>query len=269
MGKITETIVAVRGGGDLATGVIQKLVRAGFKVAVLETAEPLMIRRTVALGTAVINQSATVEDMTAVLANPAEAGDVWAKGQVPVLVDPEGLSLQLLQPQIVVDAILAKKNLGTTKAMAPVTIALGPGFNAPSDVDVVIETMRGHSLGKLIFNGSSLPNTGTPGLIEGKDKERVIHAPASGIVIHKRAIGDQVAEGEILFTIDEQPVRSTLSGTLRGLIAEGTKVAAGLKVADIDPRSHVDCWSISDKARALGGAVLEAALFAGRQKNLF
>lgn len=153
--------------------------------------------------------------------------------------------------------------------MAPVTIALGPGFNAPSDVDVVIETMRGHSLGKLIFNGSSLPNTGTPGLIEGKDKERVIHAPASGIVIHKRAIGDQVAEGEILFTIDEQPVRSTLSGTLRGLIAEGTKVAAGLKVADIDPRSHVDCWSISDKARALGGAVLEAALFVGRQKNLF
>lgn len=269
MGKITETRIAVRGGGDLATGVVQKLFRSGFKVVILETDRPLMIRRTVSLGVAVFEKQAEVEGMEAVLTEVKEIEKVWSEQKIPVIVDPLGKSFPVIKPHAVVDCIIAKRNLGMTKSLAPITIALGPGFRASEDVDVVVETMRGHSLGKLIFSGEAAANTGIPGEIAGKSHERVIHGAIAGKIKHKKHIGDQVKKGDCLFLIDDFKVFSPLSGTLRGLIAEETFVTEGLKIADVDPRENVDCWSISDKARALGGAVLEAVLYLGNQRGIF
>lgn len=263
--------IVVRGGGDLATGVIQKLWRAGFKVAVLEVAKPLAIRRSVALCEAVRHGEAHVEDMRAYkVGSPQECPGVWECGHIPILVDPEAASLKILQPVAVVDAILAKRNIGTHGGIAPITVALGPGFSAPDEVDAVIETMRGHNLGRLILSGAAMPNTGVPGEVGGKSAERVVHAPAAGIVRHVRSIGDAVLKGEILFYVGDAPVPSPLDGILRGLIAEGLTICKGLKSADVDPRpaSDVDWRSISDKARNLGGAVLEACLYVARRKGI-
>lgn len=267
---IANTIV-VRSGGDIATGVIQKLWRSGFRVAILETASPLTIRRSVALSTAVRRQSHSVENMTAVLVPDAHAcAGVWNSGNIPVLVDPSMESLSTLRPVVLVDAIIAKRNTGMHPGLAPITIALGPGFSAPEDVDCVVETMRGHYLGRLITRGMALPNTGIPGTLGGKSAERVVHAPVAGLVRHVRNLGDLVEKNEIIFTIDETPVLSRLRGTLRGLIEEDTMVRKGLKCADVDPRpaNEVDCLTISDKARALGGAVLEACFMLAAEKGL-
>ena len=264
--------VVVRGGGDIATGVIQKLWRAGLHILVLETARPLTIRRTVALSSCMYEGVYRVEDMTAVrISSPEECGGLWERGLIPALADPHARSLDFIKPAAVVDAIIAKRNMGTHRGMAPLTIALGPGFSAPEDVDCVIETMRGHSLGRVITKGAALPNTGIPGEMGGKSAERVVHSPASGLVRHIRALGDAVTEGEALFTVGGVVVRSPLSGTLRGLIAEGLEIRKELKCADIDPRpaETVDYLTISDKARAVGGAVLEAwCMMAGEKKML-
>jgi xanthine dehydrogenase accessory factor len=268
---ITETVVLVRGGGDLATGVIQKLYHAGFKVVVLETAMPLAIRRTVALCNAVFQGQQQVEDLAAVLIHSVtDCEACWQKKQIPILIDPEAIVIKQLKPLVVVDAILAKKNLGTKKAMAPITIALGPGFCAPADVDVVVETMRGHYLGRLYRQGKAIANTGIPGEIGGKSAERVIHSPATGKVKHIKAIGDVVKQDEPLFLVGPTIVRSPLNGVLRGLISDQVECTKGLKCADVDPRpvDQVDCFTISDKARALGGAVLEAILLVGRDREL-
>lgn len=276
MGKIkqpiSETIIAVRGGGDLATGVIQKLVHAGFKVVILETAKPLAIRRTVALCSAIFQGTQQVEDLKAVLVSSvADCDTCWEDNQIPVLIDAEAKSLSELNPTVLVDAILAKKNKGTNKEMAPITIALGPGFTAPKDVNAVVETMRGHYLGRLYFDGSAIPNTGIPGEIGGKSAERVIHSPAFGKVQHIKKIGDVVKKGEILFYVGETSVKSPLDGVLRGMISDKVVCQEGLKCGDVDPRpvEQVDCYTISDKARALGGAVLEAVLWLGREKEKF
>lgn len=270
--RLEETLVVVRGGGDLATGVIQKLYRAGFKVVILETAIPLAIRRTVALCTAVYQGRFKVEDVEAVcISNLSQCRKIWNANQVPLVIDPEGKSIEMLHPTIVVDAILAKKNLGTKKEMASIVIALGPGFSAPNEVDIVIETMRGHQLGRLYFEGTALPNTGIPGEIGGKSAERVVHSLTAGKVKHIREIGATVKKDDLLFYVNQVEVRSPLDGVLRGLITDGIEITKGLKCADIDPRSAelVDCYTISDKARALGGAVLEGILYVGRQKDLF
>lgn len=261
-------IVVVRGGGDLATGIVQKLSRAGFRVLVTEVPQPLAIRRTVALCEAVYTGLQRVEDITArKIADIDEAPPVWARGEVPLMVDPVCACLQTLRPDALVDAIIAKRNVGTHKGMADIVVALGPGFCAGKDAHAVIETMRGHSLGRLILDGEALANTGIPGELGGKSAERVVHAPAAGAVRHIRKIGDRVEKGETIFMIGDTPVASPLDGTLRGLITEGLVVQKGLKCADVDPRpaEDVDCSTISDKARNLGGAVLEAILYLGRQ----
>ena len=258
-----DQLIVVRGGGDLATGVIQKLYRAGFPTLVLEVPQPTAIRRMVALSEAVYEGSFVVEGMTAVLADDLDhALHLMDQQKIPVLIDPDLKILQQVKPLAVVDAILAKRNLGLKHQLAPITIALGPGFVAGEDCDVVIETMRGHDLGRLIFQGSALPNTGTPGLIAGVGQERVIHAPCGGTLRAVRAIGDTVQRGDILATVDGVPVLATLDGILRGLIRDGLAVRQGLKIADIDPRGseRQNCFTISDKARCLGGAVLEAVL---------
>jgi len=263
-GFISNKTIVVRGGGDLATGVVQKFHRAGFNVLILETRAPTAIRRSVALCEAVYEGVKKVEDMTChKISEIGELEACWREGIVPLLIDPDGKTIGKIKPEAVIDAILAKRNLGTTLSMANVTIALGPGFNAGEDVHAVIETLRGHDLGRLILHGYAKQDTGIPGEIEGESTRRVVHAPASGLIKHRKKIGDIVDQEDMLFTVigtEEQSaeVRAPFRGLLRGLIREGTEVYKGMKVADIDPRTDVDWKTISDKARCLGGAALEA-----------
>lgn len=261
--------VVVRGGGDLATGVIQKLHRAGLRVLVLEVAKPTAIRRSVALCEAVYESKAQVEDVVCErIETMAQAEECASRGIVPLMIDPAGKILETLKPAVLIDAILAKKNIGTHRGMAPVTVGMGPGFTAGEDVDAVIETMRGHDLGRLIEEGSALPNTGVPGEIGGKSEQRVIHAPAAGVVKHMHQIGDVVQEGAVIFTVDGIEAKAPFTGLLRGLIREEMDVPKGMKTADIDPRTDVDWHTISDKARCLGGAVLEAVLYLADKKEI-
>ena len=246
-----KPFIIVRGGGDLATGTIHRLWAAGFPVLVLETEHPAAIRRQVAVCEAVYEGSATVEGMEAVLIkDTAEAKKVIDTGKVPLIVDPDGASITALKPDVVVDAILAKKNLGTNRSMAPLTVGLGPGFTAGVDVDIVIETMRGHNLGRIIREGSAIPNTGIPGNIGGYTAERVIHAGAEGILYNVHKIGDIVEQGEeIAYIADEKEnrrysVTATIPGIIRGLIRDGYPATKGFKIADIDPRK-VSCQIVS------------------------
>jgi xanthine dehydrogenase accessory factor len=209
----------------------------------------------------------TVEDMTCYRADSLQqAQQFLEEGRLTVLVDPMGESMQRLKPLAVVDAILAKKNLGTNRNMAPITVALGPGFTAGEDVDAVVETKRGHNLGKVLWNGSAAPNTGVPGIIGGYGKERVIHCPAKGILRNVKKITDTVSKGEVIAVVETEngtvPVEATLDGILRGLIRDGYPVTVGFKIADIDPRidEYNNCFTISDKARCIAGGVLEAIL---------
>ncbi|MDD6223258.1 MAG: selenium-dependent molybdenum cofactor biosynthesis protein YqeB [Lachnospiraceae bacterium] len=261
----TNNLIIVRGGGDIATGTIHRLHQAGFRELVLETEHPAAIRRQVALSEAVYDGAAVVEGVKAVrLDTLSQMDQVIRDGNVPLIVDPEGKTVRELKPVVVVDAILAKKNLGTTRGMAPLTVGLGPGFTAGSDVDVVIETMRGHNLGRIIRGGSALPNTGIPGNIGGYTAERVMHAAAAGIFHNVRAIGDVVEKGDEIAWIEtgekkHVPVKATLTGIIRGLLREGYPVTEGFKLADIDPRQSelANCFTISDKARCIAGSVLE------------
>lgn len=271
-----KDLIVVRGAGDLATGTIHRLKKAGFRLLVLEAEHPAAIRRQVALSEAVYAGCARVEDVEAVRMDvdlaekknrkellEQEMERIWKKDGVPVLVDPAGLSIAALRPAVVVDAILAKKNLGTTKEMAPLVIALGPGFTAGEDVDVIIETKRGHNLGRVIRSGSAVPNTGIPGIIGGYGKERVMHAQAEGILRNVASIGDIVEARAVIAEIETEngtvPVEASLSGLLRGLIRDGYPVTKGFKIADIDPRKEElqNCFTISDKARCIAGSVLE------------
>lgn len=260
-----DSLIIVRGGGDLATGTIHRLWSAGLRVLVLETEHPAAIRRQVSLCEAVYEGETTVEGLRAVrISKQEEAEAVWAQNAVPVLIDPKGENIRTLKPDVVVDAILAKKNLGTTREMAPLTIALGPGFTAGQDVDVVVETKRGHKLGRTIREGAATPNTGVPGVIGGYAAERVLHSPAQGIFHDLHAIGDFVEAGEAIAKVEtptgeEVLVKTQIAGILRGLLRDGYPVVPGFKVADVDPRKTEleNCFLISDKARCIAGSVLE------------
>ena len=262
-----KNLIIVRGGGDLATGTIYKLKKSGFPVLILETATPSAIRRNVAFCEAVYQGTQTVENMTCYLAKSmAQAEQFLTEGKLTLLVDPVGEAIAKLNPLAVVDAILAKRNLGTNKEMAPITVALGPGFTAGDDVDAVIETKRGHNLGRVLWAGSAAPNTGIPGIIGGYGKERVIHCPAKGILRNVKKITDIVSKGDTIAVVETTdgsvPVKATLDGILRGLIRDGYPVTVGFKIADIDPRAEEldNCFTISDKARCIAGGVLEAIL---------
>lgn len=294
-------LIICRGAGDLATGIIHRLYRAGHRVIALETDYPAAIRRQVSFCEAVYDGSAAVEGVTARLVpaltdaetdtetysgindTPAAhiASEKWDSsvieavleaGEVPLLIDPKGESIALLKPDVVVDAIIAKKNLGTTIDMAPLVIGVGPGFTAGQDVHLVIESMRGHNLARIITDGMAQPNTGVPGNIAGFTSERVIHAPAAGYIHDVRKIGDIVQKDDEIARIypDKEsydnalseyvPVNATITGIIRGLIREGYYFKEGFKIADIDPRESElsNCFTISDKARSIAGSVLEA-----------
>ena len=262
-----KDLIVVRGGGDLATGTIYKLRKCGFPVLVLETEAPSAIRRNVAFSEAVYQGSQQVEDMTCRLANSLEQARQWLdENQLVLLVDPAGEAIARLKPMAVVDAILAKKNLGTHREMAPITVALGPGFTAGVDVDAVVETKRGHNLGRVLWQGTAAPNTGIPGVIAGYGKERVIHSPAEGILRNVCKITDTVRRGQVIAAVETAagtvPVEATLDGLLRGLIRDDYPVTRGFKIADIDPRveEYQNCFTISDKARCIAGGVLEAII---------
>jgi xanthine dehydrogenase accessory factor len=262
-GKIN--IVLIKGAGDLATGVAARLHRCGFEVVMTERPDPMMVRRTVSFGEAVYAGQIEVEGILARLASDIRAVNrALGQGIIPVVVDPQTDCRAELQPTVLVDAIMAKCNINTRITDAACVLALGPGFIAGVDCHAVIETNRGHSLGRVIYNGSAEPDTGQPGSIDGKAQERILRSPVQGVVEGKVTIGDRVTEGQIVAQVDGQPVHTQTAGILRGLIHSGVWVPAGTKIGDVDPRAlPVHCKQISDKAYAIAGGVLEAILRAG------
>lgn len=255
-------LVVIRGAGDIASGIALRLYRARIRLVLTDLPNPTAVRRTVCFSEAIRLGEVQVEGITGRLAHsPQEALELTKQGIVPVLADPEGVCIAALKPDAVVDAILAKRNLGTRITDAPVVIGVGPGFTAGVDCHAVVETMRGHSLGRVIHAGSALPNTGIPGLIGGFAGERVLRAPADGVFHQLLDIGAQVRQGDVAATVNGVPMTCTLDGVLRGILPDDTPVHKGMKAGDIDPRCKVEhCYTASDKALAIGGGVLEAIL---------
>lgn len=252
--------VLIKGAGDLATGVALRLYRAGLLVAMTELASPSAIRRTVCFSEAVRLGEMNVEGVTARLVplDGQAVKDCWSQGCVPLVVDPSTALLNSLSFDVLVDAVIAKRNTGTAIHQAPVVIALGPGFEAGTDCHAVIETMRGHDLARTLYHGRARPDTGEPGLVGGQTKKRILRAPCDGIVRTLKSIGSAVQAGEPVATVGGQPMYSAIDGIIRGLLPDGYVATAGMKSGDVDPRRDVNYYTVSDKARALGGAVLEA-----------
>lgn len=254
-------LVLIRGAGDIATGIALRLYRAGMQVVMTDLPQPTAIRRTVSFSEAILQGQAVVEDVTARMASVEEVPAILAAGEIPVLADPACSCRKYLRPQVIVDAILAKRNLGTAMTDAPVVIAVGPGFTAGVDCHAVVETMRGHYLGRVIWDGAAQPNTAVPGLIGGYAGERVLRAPADGIFHQTLNIGAQVQPGDVAGFVEDVPMTCTIGGILRGILPDGTPVTKGMKAGDVDPRCAPDhCTCASDKALAVGGGVLEAIL---------
>lgn len=266
---LNDIKVVVRGAGDLATGVIYNLYQAGFKVVATEMETPLVVRRTVALAEAIYQGKYTVEDVTARrINNFAKIEEVLADDEVPVIVDPEAEVIDAWQPNVVVDAIMAKRNVGSQIDDGELVIGLGPGFTAKKDVDVVIETNRGHNLGRIIEEGQAQSNTGIPGKIAGYGKKRVLHSPIEGKFSSEREIGEQISSGEIFGCVGETVITAEVDGIIRGLLKSDIDIKQGIKLGDIDPRGIEEyCYTISDKARAIGGAVITAILLLSKDKN--
>lgn len=258
-------LVVIRGGGDLGTGVAHRLVRAGYRVVVLECEAPRAVRRTVAFAEAVHAGDVEVEGVRAALVEAsAVAPDEGGREAVPVVVDADGKLIDRLSPDAVIDARMAKRNLGTSRNDAPLTVALGPGFEAGLDVDLVIETKRGHSLGRVIERGAALPDTGVPGEVGGVSSNRLLRAPADGEFRASKRIGESVDAGDEVGRVGDAPVTARTAGMIRGLLSDGLSVVRGDKLGDVDPRgTSIDPRAISDKARAVGGAALEALLSRG------
>jgi xanthine dehydrogenase accessory factor len=259
-----EVIVLIRGAGEMASGVTHRLHRSHFNVCMLEIPHPIAVRREVSFCEAIYEGEKEVEGVRAkFISRPEEIHSVWQEEKIPVLVDPDGeKTRRFIKPDVLVDAIMAKKDLGTHIKKAPLVIGLGPGFCAEKDVHIVIETNRGHDLGRLILKGTAEPDTGTPGNIGGYTVERVLRTMKRGVFHPQKGIGDRVNKGLVVAVVDDFPVMAKISGIVRGLIREGVEVKKGMKVGDIDPRGKREsCFTISDKARAIGGGVLEAILY--------
>lgn len=255
-------VVLIRGAGDIATGIALRLWHCHIQVVMTDLPRPTAIRRTVCFSQAILLGKTTVEDVTAVFVSDVkEVAAVLHSGCIPVLADPDCLCRTEIRPDVLIDAILAKRNLGTKITDAPAVIGVGPGFTAGQDCHAVVETMRGHTLGRVILSGSAIPNTNMPGLIGGFTGERVLRAPADGIFHQAYEIGDRVQAGDVAGTVEGIPMRCTIGGVLRGILPDGTTVFKGMKSGDVDPRGHAEyCLQVSDKALAVGGGALEAVL---------
>lgn len=254
--------ILIRGAGDIATGIAFRLHQCGYQIAMTDLLEPTSIRRTICFSEAILHEEATVEGVTARLAKNAKwARAIMDAGEIAVLADPDGACRDALQPDALVDAILAKRNLGTRITDAPIVIGVGPGFAAGNDCHAVVETMRGHTLGRTYYAGAALPNTGVPGSIGGFTLERILRAPCDGVFRGVKQIGDTVEAGEICAYVDSMPMTASIRGVLRGLLPDGIAVHTGMKSGDVDPRCALEhCHQVSDKALAVAGGVLEAIL---------
>jgi len=259
---LPELIVVIKGAGEMATGIASRLYMSHIRhIVMTEIPEPISVRRTVAFSEVVFDGEMVVEGVQAERIMTTEnVQGVWKKGSIPVIVDPEWTIVKVLKPDIVIDAIMAKRNLGTKKTEAPYVIGVGPGFSAPEDVHAVVESNRGHNLGRVFYDGAAEPHTGIPGPTMGYTSERVLRSPHNGLVRHVKALGDMVKKGEIILYVDETPVHATIDGLLRGLIRE-IRVKDKEKIGDIDPRGVKEyCFTITEKARAIGGGVMEAIM---------
>lgn len=254
--KACDTPVIVRGGGDLASGIVYRLRKARFPVLILETSRPLVVRRTVSFAQAVFDGEYSIEGEKCVLIDNLNS---FNPDVVNIMVDPGGKSISEVCPEILVDAIMAKRKTGTDRDMARFVVAIGPGFSAPRDVHAVIETKRGHFLGRVITNGSAIPDTGIPGIVMGVGADRLLRAPADGMLKTKYDIGDMVNKGDIIGTVGDIPVAAKISGVIRGLIHPSVYMNKGVKMGDIDPRCDKSyCYTISDKSFSVAGGVMEA-----------
>lgn len=261
--NLSERVIAIKSGGEMASAVVWRLHHARMRrIVILETPHPLAVRRTVSFCEAVHDGVCMVEDVRGVRVDgPEQIEAVWAAGDVPVLIDPAWKSLEAIRPDVLIDAIIAKRNLGTGMADAPLVIGMGPGFTAGRDAHLVVETNRGHNLGRIITEGEAAPNTGIPGTIGGFSKERVLRAPVPGKLVWDCSLGDLVEKGQVLGHVAGSPVTAEIPGLLRGQIRPNGHVPQGLKLGDIDPRGDLSyLHTISDKGRALGGAVLECIM---------
>lgn len=257
-----KIVVLIRGGGDIASGVAWRLHHCGFKVLMTEIARPMAVRRKVAFCEAVYDGEAEVEGVKAVLIREAEeVYSLWDQKVIPIIVDPDCIIRHIIRPEVIVDAVMAKRNIGTTRDDAPLVIALGPGFQAGVDAHFVVETNRGHDLGRLLHHGAAESNTGIPGPVLGITEDRVLRASADGMWKSGKEIGQRVTRGDIIGEAGGRSVMAKIDGVLRGLIREGVPVREGTKIGDVDPRGREEyCYSISDKALAVGGGVLEGIL---------
>jgi xanthine dehydrogenase accessory factor len=255
-------VILVRGGGEMATAVAHRLASCHFKICMTETSTPQAVRRGVAFSEAIFDSEKEVEGLTAKRVDTADhVSEVWKEGKIPILIDPEARVRDFLKPDVLIDATLAKENLGTEITDAPLVIGLGPGFHAGRDVHLIIETNRGHNLGRIIANGEAEPNTGIPGLIAGYTEERVIRAPQDGRFKASKEIGEGVRVNEKVGMIGNVEVRSRIAGVIRGLLRDGTEVWKGMKLGDVDPRgTKAHCYTISDKARTISGGALHVIL---------
>lgn len=263
-----DNIIIVRGAGDIATGIAHRLYKSGFRLLLTEIEEPLVVRRSVSFASAIPAGEAEIEGVRAIKALSSESiAAIWDNNSIPVLCDNKCRILDKLKPLAVVDAIMAKRNLGTNRGMAPITVGVGPGFEAGMDVDAVVETKRGHDLGKVIYKGSAEADTGIPGNIMGYTEERLLRAFKNGRIKSVREIGDIVKQGDVVAFIDGDPVKASIGGALRGLIADNIQVEKGMKIGDVDPRGIREyCYTISDKSRSVAGGVLEAILYFRKER---
>jgi xanthine dehydrogenase accessory factor len=260
--SISELIVLIRGGGEMATGIAHRLHRCHMRVLITEIIMPTSVRRNVAFAEAVYEGAHTVEGVEAVRAASCdEAYMAWKRNQIPVFVDPEASIREILKPVVVIDAIMAKKNGVARLTDAPLVIGVGPGFTAGFNVHAVVESNRGHHLGRVIWDGAAESDTGIPASVDGYTASRVLRVPQSGIFNALRAIGDVIATGEPVANVNGELIKAEISGQIRGLLRNGIQVEQGSKAGDIDPRGERGyCDSISDKSRAIAGGVLEAVL---------
>ena len=259
-----ELVVLIRGAGEMASGVAHRLHQSHFKICMIEISHPLAVRREVTFSEAIYEGEKEIEGIRAKLISKLEEVELtWEQGAIPILIDPDAkIARKFLKPDVLVDAIMAKKNLGTQVNDAPFVIGLGPGFTAGKDVHIVIETNRGNNLGKMILKGSAEPDTGIPGEIGGYTIQRLLRTMKKGVFHPQRSIGERVNKGAVVAVVEDFPVIAKISGVVRGLLRDGVEVKKGMKVGDIDPRGKRElCFTISEKARAIGGGVLEAILY--------
>jgi len=262
--SMDELVILIRGGGEMASGVAHRLHQSHFKICMIEIPHPLAVRREVTFTEAIYDGEKEVEGVRAkLISKTEEIESEWKKSHIPILIDPDGKKTRsFLKPDVLADAIMAKKNLGTQINDASLVIGLGPGFTAGKDVHMVIETNRGHNLGRMILDGTAEPDTGIPGEIGGYTIERLLRTMKKGTFHPQKSIGERVNKGSVVAVVDDFPVMAKISGVVRGLLREGVEVKKGMKVGDIDPRGKKElCFTISDKARAIGGGVLEAILY--------